>query len=172
MKQVKKIAFLIIGFIVMTSFSQCSSSKNLQKQAPLSFGEVYCQAWAGGVEAAGTGLNIFIPAEVKQTNNIALDSVYFRGKAVKLEAKEFNGTVTYIGRFVSKPNTTKDIIISNDPKEESENKIELPKPIPFELQDNECVVSYIENDEVKYFKINNVVERQQINYPAVRQNKR
>lgn len=153
----------------MTSFSQCSSAKDLQKQAPLTFGDVYCQAWSGGVEAAGTGIDIYIPAS--KSDGVQLDSVYFRGKATKLEEKAFNGTVTYIGRFKSKPNASKDIIMSSDSKEEYKNTVEVLEKIPFDLKDNECVVSYMENEAIKYFKIENVIEKPRVNYPSARPNK-
>jgi len=166
MRFLKNSLLLLSGFIVMTSFSQCSSAKELQDKAPMEFGEVYCQAWTGGVEAAGSGIDIFIPVE--EGSITELDSVYFRGKATKLERKEFNGSVTYIGRFRSKP--AKDIVISSDPNEEYGNTIEIKEKIPFELDDSECVVSYTSGDKTRYYKVTNIVERPRNNYPSMRSN--
>ncbi len=153
---------------ILASFSQCSSSKNLQKNAPLELAQVYFQKWIAGVEGGGSGLNIFIPVT---DNSIVLDSVYFRGKAAKLELKQ-QDSMFYVGRFISDLNTKKDIIMSNEPYAEYGN--EMPKTsikIPFELKENECVISYKEGKETKYFKVDNIVEKDLIPYPNAPPNK-
>ena len=146
----------------MTSFSQCSSSKKLQKNAPEGIGQVYCQSWVAGVEGGGSGLNIFIPVT---TAELMLDSVYFRGKAAKLEFKK--EVMQFVGRYTSDFNKKKDIVMSEDPKEEYGNEMPaVEKPIPFKLEENECVISFTEGDKTKYFKITNVVEKQALAYPS------
>ena len=105
----------------MASFSQCSSIKKIQQTVPLDLGQVYYQAWIAGIEGGGAGLNIYIPTE---DNSIELDSVYFRGKAAKLEFKNQNGII-YIGRFISDFNKKKDIVMSNEPNTEFGNEIEI-----------------------------------------------
>ncbi len=155
-------------FIAMTGFSQCSSTQNLQDKAPLDIGEVYCQKWIAGVEGGGSGLNIFIPTK---DSSIKLDSVYFRSKAVKLEANPKDGTL-YIGRFIGEANQMKDIIISSKPNAEYNNPIpRLPKKIPFALNDNECIISYSQDNNIKYFKIDNVIEIDLIPFPSAPPNK-
>lgn len=149
----------------MTSFSQCSSAQKLQKEAPVKFENAYYQYWVAGIQGGGSGINLFIPIDGIMKENIRLDSVYFRGKASKLEFKPNNPSL-FIGRFSSAANQKKDIIMSNKPNAEYGN--EAPKmkaKIPFELKENECVVSYKEGVKTKYFKIENVVERQPLHYP-------
>ena len=147
---------------VMLGFSQCSSTKKLQAEAPLTIGKVYYQVWIAGIEGGGSGLNIFIPAK---NTSIVLDSVYFRGKAAKLETKPIDKSL-YIGRFISQSNKRQDIIMSSDAKAEYGNKPPIIyKQIPFELKDDECVISYIEGNKAKYFKIVNVVEKASKHYP-------
>ena len=152
----------------MASFSQCSSAKKIQEKAPLVLGQVYCQSWIAGIEGGGAGLNVFIPVE---DNSIILDSVYFRGKATKLEIKSLNETI-YIGRFISDLNKKKDIVMSSEPTAEYGNKMPIiTEKIPFELKDNECVISYKEGKTTKYFKVDNVVEKELIPYPSAPTNK-
>lgn len=149
----------------MTSFSQCSSSKKLQKNTPEGIGQVYCQSWVAGVEGGGSGLDIYIPVT---DTELALDSVYFRGKAAKLEFKK--EAMMFVGRYPSEFNKKKDMVMSQDPKEEYGNEMPvIDKPIPFELQENECVISLIEADKTKYFKITDVVEKQALAYPSAPQ---
>lgn len=151
----------------MASFSQCSSSKNFSEKAPMSFGEVYCQKWVAGVQGGGSGLNIMIPVNEFK---VALDSVYFRGKGTKLEKDE--QSKMYIGRFKDAQNNPKDIVMSSDAKQEYGNKLPtISKGIPFELKDNECVVSYQTKKATQYFKIENVVEKEFVPYPTAPPNK-
>ena len=146
----------------MLGFSQCSSTKELQSEAPITIGKVFYQKWIAGIEGGGSGLNIFIPVN---DTSIALDSVFFRGKAAKLETKPQNQSL-YIGRFISQFNKRRDLIMSSDSIAEYGNKLPIvEQKIPFELQSNECVVSYIDGQKTKYFKINNVVEKASLHFP-------
>jgi hypothetical protein len=168
MKTLKTISFLILILLVMASFSQCSSSKKLQKKAPLTLDQVYYQKWIAGLEGGGAGLNIFIPTG---DASIKLDSVYFRGKAAKLEVNNLNRTI-YIGRFISDFNKKKDLIMSNEPNAEFGNVMpKIPQKIPFVLKDNECIISYKDGKITKYFKVNNVIEKNLIPYPSAPPNK-
>ena len=163
MKALNKFTGLILLALIMTSFSQCSSVQKLQKKAPTNFGEVYCEEWVAGAFGAGSGINIYIPVA---DFSIKLDSAYFREKATKLNIESDNDKV-YIGRILTDLNTEKrDLLINSDSKKEYGNKPpELPKKIPFELNRNECVVSYIDNYVVKYFKIENVIDKPVTSYP-------
>lgn len=152
--------------LVMASFSQCSSTKKLQEKAPMALEQVYCQQWVAGIEGGGSGINIFIPVKDK---SVVLDSVYFRGKGVKLETKD--DELLFVGRFKSAFNQPKDMVFSNEPNAEYGNRLELPEKIPFELKDNECVISYIDGNTTKYFKVDNVVEKEMIAYPSAPPNK-
>ena len=163
MKLITNTFFLVL---VITSFSQCSSAQKLQKEAPVVFGSTYYQHWVAGVQGGGSGINLFIPTEGISKETIELDSVYFRGKASKLEFKPNNPTL-FIGRFATSGNQRKDVIMSNKPGAEYGN--EVPKKtteIPFELKENECVVSYKEGDKTKYFKIENLVKKQPMHFPS------
>jgi hypothetical protein len=168
MKLLKQTSFLIVMLILMASFSQCSTAQKLQKEAPTQFGDVYCQKWTAGIQGGGSGINLFIPIADK---SIQLDSAYFRGKSVKLEVKETKEGVIYIGRFKTEFNEPKEIIISSDPKQEYANKLPVKQEeIPFELKDDECVVSYIQEDKPMYYKISNVRQQEPLNYPMAPSN--
>lgn len=164
MNIIKRITYLLAMFILMASFSQCSTAQKLQKELPVTLGDVYCQQWTAGIQGGGSGINLFIPVTSKSV--IVLDSVYFRGKASKLEVKP--NTQLYIGRFKTDFNQPKkDIILSIDPKEEHSNQLPTKAiNIPFKLKDDECVVSYQKNNKTLYFKISNVTQKAPLNYPS------
>lgn len=165
----KLIANIFLIILATISFSQCSSAQKLQKKAPVKFGEVYYQHWVAGIQGGGSGINLFISSEKSSLKNTKLDSVYFRGQGVKLEVKPNNPSL-YIGRFSKKANQRKDVIMSNKKHAEYGNQApNLKSVIPFELKENECVVSYKEDDKIKYFKILNVVEKKPLYYPSAPQ---
>jgi len=153
MKTVKQILRVLIMLVFMMSFSQCSTTKKLQEKSPMSIGKVYVQKWVAGVEGGGSGLYIFIPIS---DTSITLDSVYFRGKATKLSVK-YQDKNMYVGNFINPSKQTHDIIMSGDSKAEYGNKLpprsKEQKPIPFELKNDECVISYIDEKKTKYFKV-------------------
>lgn len=165
----KRITYLFAMLILTASFSQCSTAQKLQKEAPLTYDEVYSQRWIAGIQGGGSGVNLFIP--VTSQSEIVLDSVYFRGQASKLEIRK--DTALYIGRFQSEFNQPKqDIVLSSDQKEEYNNQ--LPKKsveIPFELKDDECVVSYQKGDKTLYFKISGITQKAPLNYPSTPPNR-
>lgn len=165
MKFFRHSILIFLVSILISSLFQCSSVQKLQEKAPFIFGEVYCQAWTGGIEEAGSGVNLFISVSSSQQNSIVLDSVYFRGKSAKFEIREQKDSLLYIGRFFSKP-IRNGIVLSNDLKEEASNTVTVPQAIPFSLKENECVVTYKAQGETQYYKIENIIERPRNNYPS------
>ena len=162
MKLVKQILFLIIITLVTISFSQCAVTQKLQKAIALEFGEAYSQTWVGGVKGSGSGINLYIPVKTHETD-IVLDSVYYKGKKVKLEEANPN---LYVGRF-SMTTTKPDIVMSNKPYAEYGNKVpEIQQNGPFDLQDDECVLSYTEGKKRKYYKISGIIKKEPIFYPS------
>lgn len=142
-----KLGFLLMPFM-MVSFYHCSSSKRLQNKLPFEIHEAYYQE-------SNSGTNVYISIK-SNPNNIILDSIYFKGKQVKL-GQENN---LFVGRFASSIIQKQDIIMSNEPYAEYGNKVpKLPEKLPFELKDNECVLSYKEDNSIKYFKIKNVIQK-------------
>ncbi|PKQ45724.1 hypothetical protein [Confluentibacter flavum] len=167
MKTLKKLAALLLMTLFMVTFSQCSSAQKLQKETPFKIGDVYYQAWNSGINEGSSGVNIFINI-VSIPNNITLDSIYFQGKKTKLELETASMAV---GRFKIKSNRKQDIIMSNAPYAEYGNKVpKIPEKIPFELKDNECIVSYQEDGIIKYFKIKNIIKKEAINHPITPNN--
>ncbi|MEO6348785.1 MAG: hypothetical protein ABIO60_12835 [Aquaticitalea sp.] len=162
----KPLKYLSIFLFSLSLFTHCSSAQKLQTNAPMTFGKVEIQSWMAGVKGGGSGINLFIPVLKSSDQYIQLDSVYFRGKVAKLKLLN-DQTSTYVGRFKGKFNQneyqTKD---PGNPMENSDQTLENNQKIPFNLKDNECVVSYIIGSETQYFKIDNVVEKPTLHFPS------
>ncbi|MEZ4856918.1 MAG: hypothetical protein R2812_10640 [Gelidibacter sp.] len=171
MKFLKITSFSLVMLTILASFSQCTSTQKLQKSVPIAFSEVYFQRWTAGVEGGGSGINLYIELASELPKNIQLDSVYFRGKAAKFETKPQN-KLLYIGRFKTEFNPSKDLIMSNDSLNEYGNEMSVNiKKLPFNLKENEGIISYKEGKNTKYYKVENIVEKRVLNYPSAATNK-
>lgn len=144
--------YTALAFLVFTLFLQCSSTQKLQENVSFKVEQPYFQKWVAGVKNGGSGINIFIPVTNLKTN-ITLDSLYFRGHKVLLETKPNNPNL-FIGRILTEANQNEDF----SPKAEAE--------IPFDLKENEAVIIYTENDKKKYYKIENIKEKQAEYFPS------
>ena len=130
----------VLGFLLTLSFLyRCASPKETtlyQQQTEFKVKKVYFQEWYAGIDVGGTGVNIFVPV-VNKPDNIKIDSVFFRNLKGELIEKG--------GRYTA--------LLKNRSKAYVFNPDKNPSQYPFILKNNECVISYIENGETKYLKI-------------------
>ncbi|MDP5158469.1 MAG: hypothetical protein NWQ07_07830 [Flaviramulus sp.] len=157
MKILIKGLFILIISLVMMSFSQCNNKLELQGILPLELDEVYFKEWSNPARFTGSGLNLFIPIK-SNSDQFVLDSVYFKDKQVKLEY--VNDTLA-VGRFKTKTNQPQEIVMSNQPHAEYGNSLpQILKKPPFQIKDDEAIISYKKSNKTKYFKISNIKKRQ------------
>ncbi len=166
MKTIKNILKLLSIVFIMTAFSNCAGAKKLQKEVPFTMGTCSYQKWVAGVKGGGSGVNVTIPVN-NMPEEMALDSIYFRGmKAPLVKAATKKGTL-YIARFKTPLNAKKDMISHADPKKEVGNKPTiLPEKIPFELAENEAVISYISKGKKRYYKLTGLKPEAEVAYPS------
>lgn len=142
--------YLIITILSSLFFMQCSSSQKLEEKPSFKTESAYFQSWVAGVRDGGSGINVFIPI-TSELKNLKLDSLYFREQKVALTTKPYKPNL-YIGRIFT---------IGNQKKNYKLKTIKMP----FDLKENDAVVSYQENDKTKYFKIENILEKETEFYP-------
>lgn len=152
-----------IGLLsILVTFTQCATSQKIDETAPLQFKDAYFQNWVSGVRGGGAGFMVYLP--VDGTSDIQLETVYFKGKEVKLSFD--NSTSVYSGRYTDPKTVRKDIVMSSDPKEEYNNKVsEIEEKIPFELKEGECIIAYVKNGAKGYFKLDKLPEKELKAYP-------
>lgn len=157
--------YMLIGCLIMGIILQCSSSKNaseynLEKTNPIQFEEPYFQSWIAGIQGGGSGINLYLPSN---DTTLKLDSVYFRGMISKVKIINTG----YISHFKTNLNQRDDIIMSDEENAEYGNQLpSKDERLPFQLKDNECVISYTEDDITKYFKVINLIEVPIALYPS------
>lgn len=146
MKLLKKACYAIVFTGIFATTFQCASPKEVATttfEQPTSFTvkPVSFQEWYAGIKVGGTGINVFVPiSDVKE--NVVFKDIYFRNLKGKLVKEE--------GKYVA--------VLKNPSTNYTFQKPEKPADYPFTLNDNECVLSYTENGQIKYYKITSLNE--------------
>lgn len=153
MKEYKK----MIGFLmVICCLSFCASKDGFQTKFPQEFALVYSEHWTGGVRGAGGGIHFYMEFKKPLTSDILLEKVYFQD----LEAKVQRKSQTVFEANFTQQYKDPDLISEDDGNQAS--GIVKPK---FELEENQAVLEYKENNKTMFFKINNIKEKPMIAYP-------
>jgi hypothetical protein len=145
----KYIYFLLSAVFITAIFSNCAGNKELQERPPAQFQQAYFTSTQDSIE-------LYIPVITIQTKQVVLDSVYFQGLKATLQEGAHNPGVYFAQFYKGK----QDLVMSSDPKEEYVNKMpQKAEKVPFELQDDEAVIVFNQNNKTKYFKITGILER-------------
>lgn len=156
-----KILKILSVLTIICSLSQCGST-NFETSPPFEINSAAYFSWVGG-QPGISGMNVKI--SYTSDKNIQFDSIYFRKKIVKLEVNISKNQKMIIGHFnTSSPN--REIVLQLDPMKEMKNEIPEIKNFPFELNENEAIISYRVSDKIKYFKIKTVKKGKRIFFPA------
>ena len=171
MNLIYKYRFFFFLFFV---FVHCKSSKehvkisNEMSVITKDYSVVYFENWIAGIQGGGSGTNLFVSKSV--LNNKKLISAYFRGKVTDFEVLKPSSNF-YIARFKGEANLKRDLNMDNDVIKEYGNKTPLASlHFPFELLNDEAVISYLENDIMKYLKLTNISQKESIPYPSAPRN--
>ena len=151
-------------FALLFGFTQCASLK-LEKKAPFVVTSAVYNHWVGGMPGV-SGTKVEIRLENKA--DIVFDSLYFLNRVTKIEIKSEKAHTLLIANYSTSNRQNRDIILDSDPKKEVNNKIPDADKFPFELKENEAVISYKEESKTKYFKISNLKKTAPDLYPEMR----
>jgi hypothetical protein len=156
MKTIKifSVILLIIGF------SQCGAAK-FDKNPPFEITSAIVQNWDGG-QPGIQGKNLKITYTSNRT--IQFDSIFFDKRSTYLQVKNTNERKMVVGYFKSKEK--QDLILDENPVKELQNVVPILKEVPFQLKENEAVISYTIKGKKKYFKILTIEEEKDVLFPS------
>ena len=157
----KKILVIPV-LLVLMSFSQCDKDQ-FDSESPVKFTQKKYQDWVGG-RPGSQGTLVTLIGQIPE-KNIAFDSIYFRSNVAKLNVQLDDQKLTLTANFVKINPKDRDLILSGDAKEEFGNKPpkKLPK-IPFEMSDNEVIISYFYKKKKRYFRLEKLQKEKPIYY--------
>ena len=158
-----KLASILILGIVFVAFSFCSATKSNTKEAiqdnpPFKVIQAAYNTWVGG-QPGVKGIKVTITIDNLE---IKLDSVFFRNMKTKLKSELNTEPPVFVGAFTL-PNTKNDYILhENVVKEYGNTPPNITVNIPFELEKNEAVISYLYEGNTQYYKIENLKETKSV----------
>ncbi|WP_340076115.1 hypothetical protein [Leptobacterium sp. I13] len=150
---------------IMLVFLNCSSSQVFQKNPPFKINEVYSEEWVNGTQGGGYGVNIHAYL-FEIAENVVIDSLFYDGMGTKLEEQKVDKGLYFLAWYLKENYKKPDLIMHEDPKKEVGNTVPVThKKIPFELEKDEAVISYIENGNKNYYKIKGIKKKPAVHYP-------
>ena len=139
---------------------QCASSQKIDDIQPVAVKQAYYQEWVAGIKEGGTGINLYIPL-ANEKSDINLEYAYFKGHKIQLNKKP-NENV-YVGKHQNEDQ--RDLIMSENSKDEYANKVPEKVKIPFDLEGDQCVIAYSKEGKEGFFKIEKLTKKQMEAYP-------
>ena len=154
--------FTYMILIVTFSLSGCSSQKKLVDEAPFELGNAICYNWAGGRAESGSGTMLEIPLKDDNLGAQKMQQAYFRGKIADIKITNTESGWVAKANFKKASSEKADMVMHSDATKEVGNQPpKIKKEFPFELKDDECVISFLDGDMVKYFKLSNIEQTKQ-----------
>ncbi len=159
------VILLSVAMLSLVFLSQCTGSKSIfQQNPPFSVSDAHYQDWVGGQPGnIGTSVHINITAI---DGNVRPDTLFFRDKKAAIYIKTGESSNLWVANFRS--STPRDINMYSDPKEEYGNKAPSNDKFPFELSENEAVISYYVNEKRLYYKITDLQKKQTLFLPSTK----
>jgi hypothetical protein len=150
---------------ILFVFSSCTTSKPiiLVENPPFTMGDSYIQNWVAGVRGVGSGTNVHVSfADMEE--DVVIKDIYFRGKILKAHTfPTFRDQyIGYGSRFVVK--ISKDSENNQDALAATNNS--ATERFPFQLGENEAVVSYVYKGRTRYYKIPELTLKPMTAYPT------
>lgn len=161
----KYFSWLVGTSLISLLFINCgtsnsnSSNISLEKNPPFAIHQVYFQKWVAGIQEGGFGINFYFSAkDVKE--NVVFKEVFFRKKIASVKSISENNK----NYMVSFSKLKKDVTMSSNPLEEAQNT--PPKTFEFPLKEKEALISYLYNNKLYYYKIEDITQKNTLNYPS------
>ncbi|GFD76922.1 hypothetical protein KUL113_63420 [Tenacibaculum sp. KUL113] len=148
----------LIGILILAlSFTKCASVK-MENNHPFKIESASYSHVTGGVKGSYNSTNLIINFTAEKP--VDFQKVYFQNRITKAIVEQHNDKQYIAARYKTLSNELNDLILHADPKKEFGN---TPKEeFPFELKENEAMVSYIIEGKTHYFKIENIIKKDKV----------
>ena len=164
----KKLSLLAICTLLLAA---CSTQKKLETAVPFSLGEVYGQKWRVENATNDSGYEVIIPIIRLDEKEAVLQNLYHKGKMVELAIElRAIGTIA-IAAYSKKDLLKKEFLVPHTSIKKRRKNAKKMELFPFELRETEAVLSYLQNDKVKYVKLTGIRQNPIAVYPSMKARK-
>jgi len=158
-----KIIKILSILVILVSFSQCGVS-TLVKNPTLKVEKAFYNKWFGGQPGiSGTKVEIHL----EDASEVIFVALYFQGKRTKVEVSQIEKFTRIIAHFSTSKRKNRTLILDADATKELENTLPSLEEFPFQLKENEAMLSYKNDNKIVYFKIENIKKTQSIPFPSM-----
>ncbi|WP_440879636.1 hypothetical protein [Tenacibaculum sp. C7A-26P2] len=133
------------------SFSQCVSQK-FENNPPFTIKSAIYKNVTGG-RAGNNSLDIHLTFSSKK--KIEFDKLYFQNRITKAVIEIKSGVKYIMGRYNTSPQNPR-FLFDKATLESKEIKNGKQEKFPFELKENEAILSYKEHGTIKFYKISSL----------------
>jgi hypothetical protein len=151
----------LIGILILAlSFTKCASVK-MENNHPFKIESASYSHVTGGVKGSYNSTNLIINFTAKEP--VDFHKVYFQNRITKAVVEQHNDKQYIAARYKTSSNDQKDLILHADPKQEFGNTPNTPtEEFPFELKENEAMVSYVIGEKTHYVKVENIIKKDKV----------
>ena len=156
----------ILSFLMISILMACAGGRNneslyaFESDPPFEVGESYFQKWVAGTPEGGSGFHLAVfVRDIRQ--DLTIEKLYFR-KMVSDARQDQTDIDRYKGYF--KNTEGRDVVMSSDATLEAQNT--PPVPFPFDLEDDQAVLSYQLAGETYFVLLESLEERPELAYPS------
>ncbi|MDO6673950.1 hypothetical protein Q4517_00115 [Tenacibaculum sp. 1_MG-2023] len=148
----------LIGILILAlSFTKCASVK-MENNHPFKIESASYSHVTGGVKGSYSSTNLIIYFAPEES--VDFQKVYFQNRITKAVVEQHNDKQYIAARYKTSFNNRKDLILHADPKKEFGNT--PTEEFPFELKENEAMVSYVVGKKIHYVKIENIIKKDRV----------
>jgi hypothetical protein len=149
--------------VILLSFSQCGGS-TLVKTPILKVEKAFYNKWVGGQPGvSGTKLEIHL----EDAQEVIFVALYFQGKRTQVEVSKIDKFTRIIAHFSTSKRKNRNLILDADITKETGNTLPSLEEFPFQLKENEAILSYKKENKTVYFKIENIKKVQSIPFSSM-----
>lgn len=146
--------------IMAIAFTQCASMK-FSNNPPFKVASATYTHVMGGRAPGNASLDLRIAFTA--ASEVVFEKVYFQNKIVDGVVENKGGTQYLMARYKDKSSASNNMTLHKDAKEEFGNKVkETQEKFPFELKDNEAIISYKENGKTVYYKVTGIKKEKSV----------
>jgi len=150
----------LLSIVLILSFTHCKTIC-LTKSPPFKVTDATYNNWIGG-QPGVSGIKVIITVGLDE--EITFDKMYFYGKSTTIQRKSTTNKAYLIGHFNTSKRIKLERIIKKQPVKKKKTK-NVKGIFPFELNENEAVISYNKGAKMFYYKVSNLKKTKTNFYP-------
>lgn len=157
---------VVLCTVLVVLSGSCGGGKNdvttykIEQAPPFTLEDAYFQDWVAGTKDGGSGTNVYMNFRSLQ-KAVEPQEMYFRSMIAKVQNITPDNNL-YVANF--RNGMVPDRIMDINPTKEAQNT--PPRPFPFNLSEDEAVLSYLHKGVLKYAKISKLRREAFIAYPG------